>query len=202
MVLEALTSFWRAVGVTVMWLVACLPVVTAGAATMALVGVVRDTALHRERPVVRSYLAHLRDNARLGTGWLVFTLLPVVALAVTWRQPAAVWTDVLAVISMIGVVAMLPLLVHGCTLAVHTRQPSLRALYRSSVLLAVATPGPTLIGLLMIAAVVVATAVWPGAIIVLGYPVARALFNGFRRGFNAVAVQPGPVREEHAHGLG
>ncbi len=201
-VLEALTSFWRAVGVTVMWLIACLPVVTAGAATMALFGVVRDTVLQREQPVVRSYLTHLRDNARLGTGWLVFTLVPVVALVLMWRQPAAAWTDALAVISGLGLVAMVPLLVHGCTLAVHTRQPSLRALYRSSVMLAVASPGPTLIGLVVMAATAVATAVWPGAIVVLGYPVARALFSGFRRGFDAVAAGPGTVREEQAHGLG
>lgn len=201
-VLEALTSFWRAVGVTAMWLIACLPVVTAGAATMALFGVVRDTALQRERPVVRSYLAHLRDTAKLGTGWLVLTLLPVIALMVTWHQPSAPWGDALAVTALIGVVAMLPLLVHGCTLAVHTRQPSLRALYRSSVLLAVASPGTTLIGLVVIAAAAVATAVWPGGIILLGYPVARALFSGFRRGFGAVAAGPGTAREEHAHGLG
>jgi uncharacterized membrane protein YesL len=50
----------------VLWLLSCLPVVTAPAATAALLGVTREWAQGDERPVLPRFAAHLRRRSGLG----------------------------------------------------------------------------------------------------------------------------------------
>lgn len=191
-ILERLTSIWRAVGLTVLWFVACLPVVTAGAATVALVAVVRDDVLLRERPVLRSYLGYLRENLRVGTALLVTTAAPVGAVLLLWEQTESPLMWSLWALALVGAAAALPLIVHGFPLAAHTTQPSMRAFYRASVILTLTSPGATVIGLVLLAICAIAVTVWPGSLLVLAYPVARALFVAFRSGFETTMSAFGP----------
>lgn len=188
-VLERLTVIWRAVGLTALWFVSCLPVVTAGAATVALLAVVRDDVLARERPVLRSYLGYLRENARDGTALLVTTVLPVSAMLLLWPRVDSPLIWATWMLALVGTVAALPMTVHGFPLAAHTAQPSVRALYRSSLMLALLRPGATVIGLVLIAICAVAVMVWPGALLLLAYPAARALFVSFRSAFDAATAR-------------
>lgn len=187
-----LSAFWRSVGLTVMWLVACLPLVTAGPATVALLALVRDDVLHQERPAVRAFLGYVRDNAV--TGFLLFALTggPLAGLLVLSTLPAAPAVTALWTLSLVGTVATLPVLVHGYPLAAHTRQ-TIRGLYRASVILAFARPGATAIGLAVIVAVIAATMTWSIAPVLLGYVASRALFTLFLRAFQSINAAEGQL---------
>lgn len=195
--LDRMSSIWRAVGLTVMWCIACLPIVTAGAATVALVAVTRDDALARERPVVRSYLHYLRENFWVGTVLLVATAAPVSAMLMLWQpgQPPMMW--LLWALALVGTAAALPLIVHGFPLAAHTTHPSMRTFYRAATLLTLARPGATLIGLVLLGICAIAVIVWPGTLFVLAYPAARGLFVTFRSAFEATVRDQ---RRRQAHG--
>lgn len=185
--LYRLTSFWRAAGLTVMWLVACLPVVTAGAATVALLAVVRDDVRGRERPVLRSYLHYLRENFRVGTVLLVAAVAPVSAMSMLWHPGPSPLLWSVWVLALVGTAAAVPLIVHGFPLAAHTTHASVRALHRATVLLTLSRPGATLVGLMLIGICAVAVTVWPGTLLILAYPAARGLFVTFRSAFEATA---------------
>lgn len=195
--LDRMSSIWRAAGLTVMWFIACLPVVTAGAATVALVAVVRDDVSNRERPVVRSYLHYLRENFRVGTVLLVATAAPVAAVLMLWRpgQSPLMWS--LWALALVGTAAALPLIVHGFPLAAHTTHPSMRAFYRAATLLTLARPGAALIALLLIGICAIAVVVWPGTLLVLAYLAARGLFVTFRSAFESTDREQ---RRRHGHG--
>lgn len=184
--LDRLTTCWRVIGLTVLWLVSAAPLIIFGPATIALLAVVRDDVLGQPRPVVRSYFGYLRDNLRLGLVLGVLTVGPVVALL--WLSPwggssvgTGLWT-----LALLGTVAVIPLLVHGYPMAAHTHQ-TVRSLYRDCVVLALARPGSTLIGLALLVAVMAATARWPIVPALVGWLAARALFVGFRRAWDATA---------------
>lgn len=196
--LDRLTAFWRAVGITALWLLAALPIATAGAATVAMLAVVRDDALRQQRPVVRSFLSYTRANAVTGTALLVITGGPIAGLILLGRLGTSPVTSALWPVALIGTIAALPVLAHGFPLAAHTHQ-TVRSLYRASVLMTMARPGATAIALGVIVAVAVAATVWPFTLVVLGYPAARALFSTFRRSFDTLNVAEGA--EDEAHGL-
>ena len=193
--LDPLTALWRAVGLAALWLLACLPVVSAGAATVALLAVVRDDVLRRHRPVVRSYAGYLRENALLGSALLAIVAGPIADLLILGEGGGPAIT-VLRLLALLGVVAALPVVAHGFGLAAHTRQ-TVRSLYRASVIMTIARPGPTLIALAVVAAVVAAATVWPFALLVLAHPAARALFLTFRRTFETLNVT-----EDESDGIG
>lgn len=183
---------WRAIGVTLLWFTCCLPVVTAGPATIALLAVVRDDVLKQERPVVRSYVNYLVENLRIGLVIGVLAVGPVVAVFALDPSSGVLLVRALWWVALVGLVAAVPLLVHGFPLAAHTQQ-SLRTLYRDCVLLMAAGPGATVVGLAVLISVTLAAERWPGSLLLLGYPAARALFSGFRRTFDL--LDRGPARE-------
>ncbi|MGW7683972.1 DUF624 domain-containing protein [Kribbella sp. NPDC054772] len=61
---SAADRFARVVALNLLWLVASLPVVTAGPATAAVFGVVRDWNRGLEPPLARSFLKYFRENFR------------------------------------------------------------------------------------------------------------------------------------------
>lgn len=191
--LEPLTAFWRIVGLTALWLCGCLPIVTAGAATIALFAVTRDNVLDRERPLVRSFVLYLRENLTMGLALFVLVVGPVAALMLLEPWRASPLITLLWLVALLGTVAALPLLIHGFALAAHTHQ-SLRTLYRASLILAVARPAGSVLSLALIVAVGAATLHWPILLPLLACPAARALFSTFRRDFTAVnAVDSGAM---------
>jgi uncharacterized membrane protein YesL len=180
-----LLAFWRIVGVTALWVVFCLPVITAGASTIALVCVARDDARHMDRPVVRSFLQYVRENLVLGLGLLVLAGGPLVGSLTLTPRGGPVLITVLWCVAVLGTAATLPLIAYGCGLAAHTTQ-SLRSLYRDSLVLVLASPGRTVLVLGLGAAVGIAVLRWPIALPVLGYAAARAYYGTFRAAFDAV----------------
>lgn len=183
--LGPLTAFWRIVGLTALWLCGCLPLVTAGAATIAMVAVARDDIMDRERPLVGSFVQYMRENLTMGLALSVLVLGPVAALTLLDPWGASPLMTLLWLVALLGAVAALPVLVHGFPLAAHTHQ-SLRTLYRASLILAVARPAGSALNLALLVAVGAATLRWPLLLPLLAYPAARALFSTFRRDFSAV----------------
>ena len=71
--LEVATDFLL---LNLMWLVACLPVVTIFPSTAAMFGVVRDWVHEKEGSLVRTFVTRFRENFRqsllVGAVWTVF----------------------------------------------------------------------------------------------------------------------------------
>jgi uncharacterized membrane protein YesL len=71
--LEVATDFFL---LNLMWLVACLPVVTIFPSTAAMFGVVRDWVREKEGSLVRTFVTRFRENFRqsllVGAVWTVF----------------------------------------------------------------------------------------------------------------------------------
>lgn len=184
--LDRLTTFWRVIGLTSLWLVSVAPLVTVGPATLAFMAVVRDDVQGRPRPVVRAFFAYLKENARLGLALSVLTIGPVAALLLLDPRGASPLVASMWLVALVGTVAAVPLLVHGYPMAAHTHQ-SLRTLYRDCVVLTAGRPGATMVGLLLLVVVGTAVAQWPIVLPVLGYLAARGLFLSFRRAWSGLS---------------
>ncbi len=104
LVMQWITKFACAAYLNVLWLICCLPVVTAGASTTALFYVAERMARDEEGSIARDFFRSFRQNFRQATGiWLI--LLAAGALLgadgyVLWhlRYTNGFWTICLAVL--------------------------------------------------------------------------------------------------------
>ncbi|ACQ80127.1 hypothetical protein Bcav_1871 [Beutenbergia cavernae DSM 12333] len=187
-VVDLLAGFWRAVGINALWLVASLPIVTIGPATVALMAMARDDVMGRPRPAARAFVAYVRENVAVGLALSTMTLGAVGSFALLWRlDPAGgtTATRVLQVVSLVGLIAVAPVIAHGYALAAHTQQ-GVRGVYRASVIMAFARPGETVLALAVVAALVLLSWYWPFSVLLAGYVGSRAIFTTFRRTFAAL----------------
>lgn len=168
---------------SLLWLVGCLPLVTAPAATAALFEVVRQRRRGDEPAIGRAYLAafrqYLRTSLLVGYGWAALGAVLVGDLLIADRmgQPAGDLLQVallaLLLIYALGSVALFPVLV--------SYQAGPISLMRTAVLVALLAPGRSLLALAAVTAAV--TAVWavPLAIVVapgLATTAVQRLYDG------------------------
>lgn len=126
----------------VLYLLTCVPVVTIGAATSALLEVTHRYADDERGDLVRGYLRALRRNFRRGT--LVFVALGVPAAmllfsAVFWLSLPGIPTAVAGLLSLLGVAFLLAAALFGFAL-VGTHDAPLRQTLRNALLLPLAEP--------------------------------------------------------------
>ncbi|MBF8186146.1 YesL family protein [Nonomuraea sp. K274] len=182
-----------AVYLNLLWLAACLPLVTAPAATAALVTSVRDWTTRDAEPGARSYLTHVWAHRRTATGvGLILALAAALAA-----------TDLLVIGLMDGVqrraflVAWLAVVACGFVAAVFAlpvaalERAGVRHSLRTSARLAFAAPARalTMAGTLLLAAAMVS--VTRAALLVV--PVAVA-FAATRCHAAATGALPHPTR--------
>ncbi|MGK9219146.1 MULTISPECIES: DUF624 domain-containing protein [Microbacterium] len=145
--LSGLSTFLTFVGLNVAYLVACLPVVTIGAATSALFEVaMRYSDDEQGRPLADFFPALARDAAR-GTVVLLVFGVPAAALVfsgVFWMALGSVLGSVAGMLSFLGAVWLFAAFLYGCALVARYAQP-LRQTLRSALLLPAAEPARTLL---------------------------------------------------------
>jgi uncharacterized membrane protein YesL len=182
--LETATDFFL---LNLMWLVACLPVVTIFPSTAAMFGVVRDWVRKKEGSLTRTFVARFRENfgqsLLIGVVWTVFGVALVLDFLVAnqlsyWA--GVVMKSVLVLASSVyafGSVFLFPVMVHYDT--------DWKTVIKNSLLLSVGRLPTTVVCLVFSVILVVLTVVFPFLIIITGsitaYFVYRLCDREFRK---------------------
>ncbi|WP_062518114.1 YesL family protein [Demequina gelatinilytica] len=157
---QGLTEFLEFVGLNLLYLVTCLPVVTIGAATSALLEVtIRYSDDERGRPLP-DYLPALRRNLRPGLVAFGALLLPAGLLAfaaIFWLAQQTIPTTVAGFIAIAAGVYVLAAFGYATALIARYRNP-LRQMLRNALLLPMAEPLRTA-GLMLIPAAMLSLAI-------------------------------------------
>jgi membrane protein len=180
-------------GLSLLWLAGCLPLVTAPVATTALFDVVQQRRGGQEPPIVRTYLSAFRRQLPtallIGYGWagLGGVLVADLAIASRMGQPTGgvllVALLALLVLYALGSVALFPVLVS------HQARPV--ALLRAVVLVALLFPGRGLLGLAALAAAGIAVWAMPLAIVVVPSLLATVLQSLYGGAFDRLRARAG-----------
>ncbi|MFC8598469.1 DUF624 domain-containing protein [Isoptericola sp. NPDC057191] len=143
---QGLTTFILFVVLNVLYLLACLPVVTVGAATSALLEVTLRYADDERGHLVRGFVVALRRNAWRGTAALAALGLPAAMLVfsgVFWLSMTGVPSAVAGAFALLGASYLLAALLYALALVAWFDAP-LRRTLRNALLLPLAEPARTL----------------------------------------------------------
>lgn len=183
--LETATSFFL---LNLMWLLACLPVVTASPATAAMFGVVRDWARGKETGVFGAFLLRFRQNfvqsLVVGVLWALFggaLLLDFLVANQLSSGPQVVMRSLLVAASVLYALAsvfLFPVMVHYDTK--WTSVP------KNALLLSIGRLPTTLLCLLAVAATAALTFVVPVLILITGSVTAYAVYRLCDREFRKI----------------
>ncbi|GAA1862206.1 YesL family protein [Myceligenerans crystallogenes] len=199
--LQGLTTFLHLVALNVLYLIACLPLVTAGAATAALYEVMLRYADEERGYLIRGFLVGLRRNLLRGTMVLLACGTPAAAAgfaAAFWLATGSALGTAAGVVAVLFTVYFSGALVHGLALAGRYDDAVGRVL-RNALLLPVAEPLRTGALLLRPVATVSLWYVFPPAVVLLatiGFSVGAYLdaliLHGVyrRRGGDPTALDP------------
>lgn len=184
-----LTAFTDHLILNVLWLLGCVPLVTAPAATAALFEVTRLRQRGDEPGIARAFLAASREHFRrallLGVGWLVVACVLVLDVVIGNRMSGTVGTAVTIVIYAallvfaLASLALFPVLV--------SFDAPLRQILKTTILVPLLFPGRSVASLLVTAAAVLVVASWPVSVL-LAVAVTASLVQRLHRGaFNRIA---------------
>jgi uncharacterized membrane protein YesL len=182
--LEVATDFLL---LNLMWLVACLPVVTIFPSTAAMFGVVRDWVRGKEGGLARTFVTRFRENLwqslLVGAVWTVFGVTLFLDFIVAGQLSSGaevVLKSVLVLASCVyafGSVFLFPVMVHY--------EANWRTVIKNSLLLSIGRLPTTLVCLVFVAVMVGITAVVPFLLIITGsitaYVVYRLCDREFRK---------------------
>ena len=165
--LEVATDFFL---LNLMWLVACLPVVTIFPSTAAMFGVVRDWVRKKEGSLMRTFVARFRENfgqsLLIGLVWTVFGVALVLDFLVANQLsywPGVVMKSVLVLASSVfafGSVFLFPVMVHYDT--------DWKTIIKNSLLLSVGRLPTTIVCLVFVVVTAGLTVVFPFLVIITG----------------------------------
>jgi uncharacterized membrane protein YesL len=182
--LEVATDFFL---LNLMWLVACLPVVTIFPSTAAMFGVVRDWVRKKEGSLTRTFVARFRENfgqsLLIGVVWTVFGVALVLDFLVANQLsywPGVVMKSVLVLASSVyafGSVFLFPVMVHYDT--------DWKTVIKNSLLLSIGRLPTTVVCLVFVVVTAGLTVVFPFMVIITGsitaYFVYRLCDREFRK---------------------
>jgi uncharacterized membrane protein YesL len=182
--LEVATDFFL---LNLLWLVACLPVVTIFPSTAAMFGVVRDWVRKKEGSLTRTFVARFRENfgqsLLIGVVWTVFGVALVLDFLVANQLsywPGVVMKSVLVLASSVyafGSVFLFPVMVHYDT--------DWKTVIKNSLLLSIGRLPTTIICLVFVVVTAGLTVVSPFLVIISGsitaYFVYRLCDREFRK---------------------
>jgi uncharacterized membrane protein YesL len=188
--LEVATDFFL---LNLMWLVACVPVVTIFPSTAAMFGVVRDWSREKEGGLVRAFASHFRENFAqsllVGALWTLFGAALVLDFFVADRLPfgpEVVMKSLLVLATVLyasASVFLFPVMVHYET--------GWKALVKNSLLLAIGRLPTTAACLLFVAVMLGLTAVLPVLILITGSVSAYVVYRLCGREFARLDVASG-----------
>ena len=182
--LEVATDFFL---LNLMWLVACLPVVTIFPSTAAMFGVVRDWVRKKEGSLTRTFVARFRENFGqsflIGVIWTVFGVALVLDFLVANQLsywPGVVMKSVLVLASSVyafGSVFLFPVMVHYDT--------DWKTVIKNSLLLSIGRLPTTIVCLVFVVVAAGLSVVFPFMVIITGsitaYFVYRLCDREFRK---------------------
>ena len=173
---EMATDFFL---LNLMWLVACVPVVTIFPSTAAMFGVVRDWSREKEGGLVRAFASRFRENFAqsllVGVLWVLFGTALVLDFFVAGRLsfvPEVVMKSLLVLATVLFVSAsvfLFPVMVHY--------EMGWKALLKNSLLFSIGRLPTTAACLLFLAAVAVLTAILPVLILITGSVTASVIYG-------------------------
>ena len=176
-----------------MWLVACLPVVTIFPSTAAMFGVVRDWVREKEGSLTHTFIARFRENfgqsLLVGTIWAVFGIALFLDFLVAsqlsyWAE--IVLKSVLVLVSTvyaIGTVYLFPVMVHYDT--------DWKTVIKNSLLISVGRLPTTLACLVFLVVMVGLTVVVPFLVVITGSITAYVLYRLCDRVFRQIDAAHG-----------
>ena len=171
-----------------LWLIACLPVITAFPATAAMFGVVRDWIRETDSEVVMPFVRHLKANFAqslwLGFVWLVVGCVLLIDFVVVggldaWlKVPAFLLLALVSLCLVLTSIYIFPVMVNyeGRWLNV----------IKNSFLIAIAQPGTTVLCILVVALALVAVYYVLPAVLIAGSGTAYVLYLLCKRAFDRI----------------
>jgi uncharacterized membrane protein YesL len=188
--LESATDFLL---LNLMWLVACLPVVTIFPSTAAMFGVVRDWVRRREGSLTRTFITRFRENLGqsllVGAIWTVFGVALFLDFLVAnqlsyWAE--IVLKSVLVLVSTVyalGSIFLFPVMVHYDT--------DWKTVIKNSLLISVGSLPTTVVCLMFLVVMVGLTVVVPFLVIITGSITAYVLYRLCDRVFRTIDAAHG-----------
>jgi len=174
--LETATDFFL---LNLMWLLACVPVVTIFPSTAAMFGVVRDWSRQKEGGLVRAFASRFRENFAqsllVGVLWVLFGTALVLDFFVAGRLsfvPEVVMKSLLVLATVLFVSAsvfLFPVMVHY--------EMGWKALLKNSLLFSIGRLPTTAACLLFVAVVGTLTAILPVLILITGSVTAYVVYG-------------------------
>ena len=188
--LEVATDFFL---LNLMWLVACLPVVTIFPSTAAMFGVVRDWVREKEGSLVGTFVTRFRENFRqsllVGVVWTVFGVALFLDFLVASQLSfgvEVVLKSVLVLASTLyafGSVFLFPVMVHYET--------DWKTVLKNSLLIAIGRLPTTVMCLVFVVVMVGITVVVPFLLIITGSITAYVVYRLCDREFNKIDTASG-----------
>ena len=188
--LETATDFFL---LNLMWLVACLPVVTIFPSTAAIFGVVRDWVRKKEGSLTRTFVARFRENfgqsLLIGVVWTVFGVALILDFLVAnqlsyWA--GVVMKSVLMLASSVyafGSVFLFPVMVHY--------DADWKTVIKNSLLLSIGRLPTTIVCLVFSAVIAGVTVIAPFLVMVTGSITAYFVYRLCDREFRKIDAASG-----------
>ncbi|MFD6139058.1 DUF624 domain-containing protein [Promicromonospora sp. NPDC060271] len=198
---QGLTTFLHFVALNVLYIVACVPVVTAGAATAALYEVALRYADEERGYLITGFLTALRRNLWRGSAIGLLFGVPIVMVgfaATFWLALGSALGTVVGTVAVLFIAYLVAALLYGLVLVARYADP-LGRMVRNALLLPLAEPLRTLALLLRPAVTVSLMYVYPPSVVLVAtiglslgaYVDAFVLHSVFRRrGGDPTALDP------------
>jgi uncharacterized membrane protein YesL len=190
--LESATDFFL---LNLLWLVACLPVVTIFPSTAAMFGVVRDWVRGKESSLTRTFVTRFRENfgqsLLVGAIWMVFGVALFFDFLVAnqlsyWAE--IVLKSVLVLVSTLyafGSIYLFPVMVHYET--------DWKTVIKNSLLISIGSLPTTVMCLVFLVVMVGLTVVVPFLVVITGSIAAYVVYGLCDRVFRKIDASYGDV---------
>lgn len=188
--LETATDFLL---LNVLWLLACVPVVTIFPSTAAMFGVLRDRVREKEGSLFRAFFAHFRDNFRqsflIGVVWTLFGAALFLDFFVAGRMPYGVEVALKSLLVLAGFlyaftsVFLFPVMVHY--------DAKWTVVLKNALLLSIGRLPTTLMCLVFVAATALLTVSFLFLIVITGSVTAYVVYRACDREFEKIDAASG-----------
>jgi uncharacterized membrane protein YesL len=188
--LETATDFFL---LNLMWLVACLPVVTIFPSTAAMFGVVRDWVREKEGSLTRTFIARFRENLGqsllVGAIWTVFGVALFLDFLVA--NQLSYWAEIIlksvlvlvCTVYAFGSVYLFPVMVHYET--------DWKTVIKNSLLISIGRMPTTVVCLVFLVVMVGFTVVVPFLVVITGSITAYGVYRLCDRVFRNIDAAHG-----------
>jgi len=176
-----------------LWLIACVPVITAFPATAAMFGVVRDWIKDTDSDVVMPFVRHLKANfvqsLWIGFVWLAASCLLLIDYVVIGGMEEWLKVPVFVLLALVTLCFILTS-VYLFPVMVNYVGPW-RSVIKNSFLIAISQPSTTIMCILVVAVALMVVYYVPASMLVAGSGTAYILYLLCKRAFDRIEALKG-----------